>query len=375
MALAISVDQTIWRADSVEYPRITSSGYTYGLLKIGEEQYVEGISSPADWHFLNKSNRSLPLIVREGIAPTWTHSGTAGTGYGPLAATAGAPANGVGAYDATALNATNCSIEGRVINADRSVGISLQNGDATVVHDYTGANAKHAMYFQNTNGEPFGQGTIWEAGSIVTHGGYFQYALNDKGLIEKTGDIVRYYLVKPDYSMILLRTTRSKLTAAPKAEVKIYGATGSAIDHIITTSNDEASTTIEIIGVLENFQDWKNDFFRSSNADAIQMANNEPEFTYPNPKKRLRSLSANLASRSKTQALAFEAFFDWHGMEKEFLFVDKAKTDANSNPTEWWARFSSPLGDKTSAACIYSHQATITESYRRDYIPKLVRNE
>lgn len=375
MALAISLSSTKWRYDSANTVLFEISGLdNLGVIQAGQSEYIRGVVNGAmgdfEYGFKNRSYVDMPVTLRDQkVVPelSWvitddvivTEGGTSLLLGGFLTPPGG------GYFD-TALDPDICSVQARIASAG---GISLQNGDLTPVHDYTDPQVAHSM--RAIEG---GYGEIRENGEVVPIGSHFKwnaYSLDpgmDSMMIQVDHGIVRYYIVRPDNTMILLRTTRSKLLSAPKLEVKL-ASEGAQLDEIYYTEGEEAGTTIEIAGVLQNFQDWNNDFVISSTGDSIMMANNEPQFTFPNPKRNLRSLSANLAVRQKDERLAFEDFFMWHGNEKEFIFIDKAKTDADGNTTEFWARFASPFGDKSRNQCLSSHSAVITESYRRDYIP------
>lgn len=367
MPLSISLSREQFRYGSSIFPVITTSGYAsgHGVLKMGEIRYypnlpVEAFTLPLP----NKSHAPLTLCIREVEFPTWvTDANIASSGGGRnVLRTSGS--GYAGAYVNTALDGDKCSVEGTTPAVAGLCGISLQNGGATILHDYTDPDVIHSVTFK-----PNGVGEIRELGELVAQGAYFQYESSDKILLELTDGVLKYYLVKQDtFELVLLRSTRSKLTEDPKLEVMCHD-NGSGFGGLGYTQTDEATADIEIVASLENFQDWNNEYFIASTADAIMMANNEPQFTFPNPKKRLRSLNANLATRNKEFRLEYEDFFNWHGMEKEFLFIDKAKTDANDLPVEWWARFGSPFGDRSRNSCLSAHSAQIIESYRRDYVP------
>lgn len=368
MALSISTDKTKWRYDSTGLVGFVPVDIAdTGIVQFGEWDYKRGVTTDFEHRFRNRSYIDLPITLRDAVeVPTWVlTSGVTGSGAGPIL-NGNIPGGGAGVnggYYNTAIDGDLCSVQARV---ESGGGISLQDGSLTPTHDYTNAQVAHSMRCLGD-----GSGEIRELGVVVPVGGNFQWTLEgtDTILIQLKAGVVKYFLVKEDDTMILLRTTRSKLTEDPKFEINLEDEANS-LSEIYFTQTTEASTEIEIVGVLENFQDWNNEYFISSTADAIVMANNEPQFTYPNPKTRIRALNANLAMRDKTFRLYAEDFFNWHGTEKEFLFVDKAKTDIDDVATEWWARFASPFGDRSRNSCLSAHSAQIVESYRRDYIPK-----
>lgn len=371
MTLAISIDKDQFRYGSTLFPLISSTpaGADGAVIQIGEWDYLDDSEDAIYWPFRNRSEDSLVVAIRPR---TLVDSGDFTTGGGTFDYdfVSGAYVGDVTlswAYYPTALDGNKCSVEFGIVTVPSAgtserINLSIQNGDQTIVHDYSLGNAVHAVTLL-----PSGIGQISEIGSILGTGRNFFYETGDKILLKLESGIVKYFLVKPDRSMVLLRATRSKLTADPKFEFSITGP--ASVNRLWFSETYEETAEITVIGSLENFQDWNNEFAISSTAESILMANNEPQFTFPNSKKRLRSLAANLALRDKTDRLAYEEFFNWHGVEKEFIFVDKAKTDIDDNSTEWWARFASPFGDKSRNSCLSSHSAQIVESYRKDVVP------
>lgn len=363
-----------FRHDSPDLPFLSFSGVVnIGRLKVSDWIYSNIIASD----YLLSSNRlavpnktlpSCPLVLRNTLHGTdWTYTSdiTVTDATAGDIARSGSNGYGKGGYYNTTLTAAKCSVEAATAagSGSEDTFISLQNNSG-VVHDPFNAGFIHGIQFGKN-----GLLSILEVGAVPVVNGLHKYLPGDRCLIELTDGIVRYYHFTSGGKMTLLRATRSKLTTAPRATAGLR-KTGTSLLSILVFNNEEGSTNIETVGVIENFQDWKNDFNVMSNADSITMANNEQQFTYPNPKRRLRSLSASLGRRDKEERWAYEDFFGWHGMEKDFLFVDYAKTDAAGNPTEFWAKFASPFGDRSLNQCLSAHQAVITESYRSDYVPK-----
>lgn len=321
----------------------------------------------------NRSEPSVLAKLRGMDNVTWvadtgvTSSYASGTTYRKLK-TDGTPEY-KGAYYDTALSPTLCSVQAKlgtnpnVPDGSPVYGLSLQNSSGSIHQDPTNVAVSHAMRFDDN-----GQCIIFENGAIC---GYFRAAYVQTAMIELTSGVVRYYFIYADGSMKLLRTTRSKLTSAPKATIMLYAPDVQVTD-VWVMSNAQTTQSFESIGALYNFQDWFNEYALASTAEAIQMADNNPQFTFPNHKKRLRTLQANLNRRELSDRLAFIEFFNYHGTEKEFIFVDNARKDSNGNREEFWARFGSPLSDKMRASCISAAAATIIESYRNDYIPEAI---
>lgn len=365
MAITIVSSKNIVRADSTELPIISTTGIDdIGYLKVSDWLYVP----LTDDMPLQIPNRSLDLCALEArninfetlsVSTGITHASgtverTTNQSYG-------------GGYFNTALDGDSCSIQAKITSTGKLFGISLQDQSGPIVHDIdTNDTVAHAMIFGQN-----GLGSIKESGQSPPSNAYFKYDENDTALIELIGGIVRYFLIKPDGSMRLIRSTRSKLTEDPKGEAMVF-YNNTQLENVYFWNGEKQSTFIEAVGVLENFQDWFNDYAWVSTADALELANKQRQFTYPSTKTRLRTLTANLNMRTKDDRIDYVDFFLYHGMEKEFLFVDIAHKDRDGNPTEFWALFTSPFGDKIRNSCLSAHAASITESYRNDYVPKIL---
>jgi len=363
MALGITLDKTILRADSELFPVIDLvDPPATPAIKIADWLYFRLDDYPITIRLPNRTMKSCPVIVRDIDSPSFTlDTGVTQVTFNFFKNNT---SGWVGAYYNTALSSTRCSIEAKAVYLDRSTGISLQNSDVAITDNYFEANAVHSIIF--------GQGglaSIREKGVLVPYNSNFYYEVGDKAMIELDNGIVRYYHIKPDGIMRLIRATRSKLTAAPKAEVLLYTA-NAELDEVYVFNNAQASTSIELVAALENFQDWQNEFVWSSTADAIQLANNEYEYTFANSKTRIRSLTPNLNMRQKRDRDDFLDFFLYHGIEKEFLFLDKAHTDRAKHGTEFWAKFTAGFGDKARSSCLSMHGSQIVETFRSDLVAK-----
>lgn len=363
MALGITLDKTIHRADSELFPVIDLvDPPATPAIKIADWLYFRLDDYPLPIRLPNRTMKSCPVIVRDIDTPSFTlNTGVTQVTFNFFKNNTSGWA---GAYYNTALSTVKCSIEAKAAFDNRSTGISLQNGDVTITANYFDPNAVHSIIF--------GQGglaSIREQGVLVPNNANFYYEVGDKAMIELDKGIVRYYHIKANGEMRLVRATRSKLTAAPKAQVTLYTALAE-LHEVYVFNNTEAATSIELIGALDNFQDWQNEFVWSSTADAITLANNENEFTFANSKTRIRSLTPNLNMRVKRERDDFLDFFLYHGIEKEFLFLDKAHTDRDRNSTEFWARFTSGFGDKARSSCLSIHGSQIVETFRSDLVNK-----
>lgn len=368
MAITISSTRNIVRFDSTSLPRVATSGIDdIGYLKVADWAYIPITDVLMA---LQIPNRSLPVCKLEARNVNF-QALTVSTGIthasGTLSRT-GSDAYGGGYYN-TALDGDNCSIQVKIPDTLGLCGISLQDGSGTITHEIdVDTSVAHAMILDEN-----ALGSIRELGQLPPSNAYFKYEPGDTAFIELIDGIVRYFLVKSDGSLRLIRSTRSKLTEDPKAEVMVY-TSGYELTELYFWNGEAESTVIETVGVLQNFQDWFNDYAWISTADSLEMANKDLQFTYPSQKTRLRNLTANLNVRTKDDRDDFLAFFLYHGIEKEFLFVDLAHKDANNDPTEFWARFASPFGDKARSSCLSAHTASIVESYRNDFVPILTED-
>jgi hypothetical protein len=367
MALAASITPDRFRFDSYGSPVITFSGVTnIPVLMRSDWDYFYNPTSPFDLPPRNRTKFDCPLMLRNVFFPaTWV----LGTDISQDTPTQAFTNIGVDALDGavygTVLSAVHSAITARSLTAHDVVGISLQDSSGTIHHDYSMSTVAHAIVLGMN-----GLGSIYELGSKLKTVD-FPYEAGDSAMIELQGSLIRYFLIKVDGTLVKLRATRSKLTTTPKAEVQIFTA-GASADQVHIFNNEEYDFTYDSIGVLENFQDWVNDFSHVSTADPIQMADNIPEYTFPNSKRILRSLSPNLNMRVKADRDDFLDFFEYHNYDKDFLFIDNAHLDRDGNSTEFWANFTSPFGDKVRNNCLAQLGTQILESYRKDFILKIL---
>lgn len=378
MPLAVSIYPNQHRQDSTILPQITASGLTgVGFVKIAFEDsgnYFKLTSNPYAIQPPNKSLDPVPISLRQMINSLGNWTVDAGIGErsidNGLARSSGEGFNG--AIYSSVLNQSNCSIQATATSTQLSTGISLQNASA-VSHNYNDAVVKHGIILgQNA------RGAIWEAGQIPPNNGSFKYNVGDTPLVEVKNGICRYYLVSHDGQYRLLRTTRSKLTENPKAEVILYYA-GSALANVYLHSNNEAVTEFENIAVLDfdeesalfDWQVWRNPKTIATTADILQMADKTSRYTYPNQKRNLQSINLTPLSHETEGYWKIVETYRWHGQEREFIFVDRARKDILGEPTEFWAKFASPIQDSTINGCRFDHAVSIVEDYRTDYVPRI----
>lgn len=383
MALAISLNQTVHRNDSTRFPQATISGYDETpFIKLSNWQYFK---TETDVFYIFPSNRSLkdcPVILRDCKfdGGNWTKDAPSGdfsiattdTGF----SRSGGDTDGSwkGAYYDDALTGDIITVQAKATSINLSTGISLQDSPFTS-HDYFSADVAHSIIFGQN-----GQLSIFELGiKPASQNVDFRYEVGDVGMIEldNVNGIVRYYLVKPDNSTVLLRTTRSKLTTDPVAEAMLYFP-DSELEDVFICDGSEAVTTFENIGVarlekgVKEWQKWGNQRSRVSNANPIQLADGEFAFTFPSSKRTLRQLSLTPKTFNNGGFQDFEDFFNWHGNEKTFIFVDQVRKDALGNPQEFWARFGGPMTDTSKNACLFDYGVPVVEVNRSDYIPRVL---
>jgi hypothetical protein len=378
MALSIAISDAQVRFDSTIYPTVTIDDYANRpFIKLEDWQYFE---APSDSFLLqanNRSKRDAKLAVRDCFyegAQDWLYDGLIIIPASPngFKKDSGASAGWHGAFYDDSLVGDVISIQAKTTSIQLSAGISMQDNNPTNP-DYFDSKVAHAIIFGQN-----GQLSIREAGQIPKGTTTFTYEVGDIGMIELINNlVVRYYLIKTDGTMILLRTTRSKLTVAPTVDVMLYQPDSELVDLLICASSNEVSTTFENIGVADFqkdqriWQKYDNPRTRSTNAEPLQLADGRVAYTHLSSKKVYRSI--NLTPKTYNQAGFdyMEDFFNWHGEEKEFIFVDRARKDLNGNPQEFWARMS-PITDATKNRCVFEGTVQVIETSRRDFVPKRV---
>lgn len=390
MTLAIAINSLAFRNDSTVYPRIDISGYAdTPFIKLADWQYFQ---APKPSFLLEPNNRSLkdcPVILRNCVLDElgWSiDPSSPGFVIGfdgetnAFIRSGGTTDTWKGAYYDTPLTGDVITIQATATATDKSAGISFQN-DGDLSHNYFDEEVVHGIIFGQN-----GQLSIWEKGekpkNLIAD---FQYKIGDTAMIEIDSNlIVRYYLIKPDKSMELLRTTRSKLTTDPIAELMLF-QTGASLSHPFICSGPEEVATFENIAVATigkglndwekkkvDWQRWKNNRNRISNAEPIRLADGEFEYTYPSSKRVLRSIALTPKVKNFEGFQALEDFYNYHGDTREFIFVDYARRDKYGNPQEFWAKFSGGMSDAPSNLCLDDYSTTVQEVYRSDFIPQVL---
>lgn len=386
MALEITINTNQYRNDSTILPRLNISGYTEApFIKLHNWQYFKAVGAS---FLLEPNNRSMldcPVYLRDckydldnwnideeigdfEIVGDESHDGFIRSG-------GGAEGSWKGAFYDEELDGNIVSVQATAQSTQLSTGISLQDSPFAS-HNYFDDQVAHAIIFGQN-----GQLTIRELGiGPTSYNASYRYDIGDTAMIEldKLRNIVRYYLIK-NGEMVLLRSTRPKLTTNPIAEILLYFP-NSELRNVLIFNGDEAVTTFENIGVAyrkektQAWQKWHNPRTRISTAEPIQLADGEFEYTSPTSKKVLRQVALTPTTKNQEGFQNFEDFFSWHGNEKQFIFVDEARKDAKGNPQEYWARFVSGMGDETGNGCLFDYNVQIIEAYRGDYVPKMLDN-
>jgi hypothetical protein len=357
MPLGLATSKTRFRYDSPIKPEITPSGITnIGKLRVGFDLYETVTNAVAYEYDPPNQTDTKTIELRNVLRPAWDLGANVSlVSSDPKKSTA----NSNSGASFSALD-PNCSIEGKIADTGLICGVSLQTG--TVSYDKASADVEHALMSEGN-----GYVAVYELGVRLDYT-LTRCQTNDIILIDKQDTVVRYLLVRGG-AITILRQTRSKLTDGDIKGVLILYSIDAQLTEAYVYENEKTSLTLETFGVLENFQDWFNDFSTQSTAETLLAQDNTPHFTFPNGKKRIRVLNATRNVVSKTDARTFQEFFDHHGIEKDFIFVDQAKKDVDNEATWFWAKFASPFGNKTRPSCLAAETAIIQESFKKDVIP------
>lgn len=365
------------RFDSTILPIITSDlSVTNGFVQIDNWQYLPFVS-PKTFIPLNRTKKNIPLVLKNCEFPDLDT---------PLETGISASASSIerisgegysGAITDDALDADFCSVQVKITSTALTTGISLQDESETISHIYFDvATVAHAILLGQE-----GFGKIIELGEAVANNASFKYEVGDTVMIEHKGGIangiVRYYLIKPDGMMKLLRTTRTKLTENPKAEFLLY-FTGSQLDDVNVFSNDFVETTFESIGVAYFRNDTKQLYWQmfdnqkssQSIGESLELADKRTKTTYSNSKRRLASWGLTPKAQSIDEYWKYQDFVDYHDTAREFIFIDYARKK-DGVPTEYWVKFTSAFVDATRNGCQFNQSQSIVEDFRTDYIPRL----
>lgn len=354
--------KTLHRFDSPTLPVLLAENIVnIGKVVCLSQHYLpvqNGIA--VTWSPLNRTEKGF-LKVRNVFRPAWTReTGVNLTGSNDLTKTA---AEGFsGAYFNMEL-AANCSIEAKAIATNKSCAISLQTG--TLNYNFiTDSNpAEHCLVF--------GVGGIMSVFENGKSRFSCPYEVGDTGWIEKTGVAIRYYKVSAANKIQFLFSSRSKLAGNPKAVVTLFSQ-NAGLDNIFiyTNADDTVNNSVqyklkaETIGVLKDFQDWENNRTRTSTAETVTMVDGRKRHSFFNRLLRQDVINVNMDLRDRQMIEDFFEFYEWHGIEKEFIFIDNARL------YEKWFNFAGGLTDSPKNQCLQGASAQLVENLRSDYILK-----
>lgn len=378
MVLSVSIYPNLFRHDSTILPVLSGADVSGDIGYFQIENWLYFPFQNEDKPFLppNRTKREVSVKLKDCSFPTLTYDANISQGVGATIERSSGTGY-AGAYTTTALSDTKCSIQMKTASTYYSTGISLQDGSGTIEDDYTVATVAHSILLGQS-----GLGIIRELGELVVNNAFFKYEIGDSVMIELDNGIVRYYLFKENGEMQLIRTTRSKLTEAPKAEIMLYYPESRAEDvYVCDGESLIAETTFENIGVAYNqrfdgvsnklsWQKWQNPRAIQTIGDALEMADKRQEFTYPNEKTSLVSFQITPLAKNKTAMRELENFFRWHKNDTEFIFLDYARKDDDGNPTEYWMRFAAAISDQTKNGCVFDESVQMIEDFRNEYVPR-----
>ncbi len=357
MPIGISITKMQHRFDSPSLPYITVSGST-GFNRIlipGVYSYYQG-NEVLPWTPPNRSYENLVIKALELNGVTYVPA----TGTTFDSGSAAITRTGADGFSGAVAGpwSTDIAIEGKPTNILVTTGISLQSG--TIDYDFIFSNGiEHCIIFGVSNAL-----SIWEHG--VYKGGCF-WALGDRGLIIREGDIVKYYVIRANGTVELLRSTRSNLAASVYAVPMVYH-NGATVENCFVYVGTKAETTITTYGVLDGtFQDWGNQQQFESLAEKTMTKDKVEDFTYLSPVENVISMGLNLEWREEEKYQEFREFFEHHDLKRPFIFKDAARNKLRRIPrfpmadNEMLVNFVSAWKDNPLGAGIYGASVDIRE--------------
>lgn len=352
MALSISFSKLLHRFDSTAKPVFTASGYSNSpRWYFKGYKYLVGSGSPYTFTPLNRTDKIL-VELRDAITGGWNLSNASFAGQN-LTTTAGGfcGAKAGGPF-------SNVSIEGNPTDISSQIVFLGLQAESTYTFNHTVSAFHHCLLFS-----PNGIGEIWEAGLKVQS---FIWELGDKGLLEKIDGIIKYWLIKSNGDMKLIRSVRSLFTG-DVAIIAGASTNNSTINNIYIWLGDKTSVNLETFGVLDSsYQDWQNQAVWESLAEKTMNKDKRETFTYFTRLKQLKTLSLELEWREESEYLAFLSFFNWHDLDKDFIFIDTARNTAQK---EMFVKFVSGFKDSPLGGALYGISIDIRQSlYRNTFV-------
>lgn len=356
MVMTIQLDKRRHRFDSDSKPVITGAGWTdTPMIFIRNHLYYRNIGLPFEWNAPNKTDLA-EVYLRDISFWAWTTSAGINHDNSINQFSKNSNESFSGAHGTT-INAGNLWIEGKPLDASGTQMIALQSG-ATSFNFSAAGEIEHALVFGEN-----GIGQIYELGSLKEKNN-FVWSLGDRAIVELYGNIVRYYKISPLGFPTLLRSTRSKLSYPITPTIMIY-AKGGVMSEVAVWFGNEAKTTVQTYGVLEDFQNWQNKATWESLAEKTINKDKSENFTYFSEQKNLKSLSLEIDWDEGEDYREYLEFFKWHDMAREFIFVDAARSN------EFFAKFTSGFGDDPLGADTFGMAASIREMVNPPSIVRL----
>lgn len=357
MAVTIVASKPTHRHDIAGGIDFTIGGYVAATQYrfIASDQLYDDVAtgtSPVNQEFLNRtelfdavirrmniSTAALTSIVDGAISGTNRYSKTGGTGDGWHGAQFATAASGVVGVELKPIGVTSLSTYGVYLQSSASPNLGFL--DATV---------EHALVFGQN-----GVGQIYEGGVSKMR---FEWRQDDRGYIELRDGIIRYWQIRSDTDVRLLRATRTTMAYPVQPTFLLYHEAGTA--DVVLFLGEEASTSIQIYGVLNwDLQDLQNpQQIEPLGERSIDKGKGE-EVTYFTDEKNLITLSLNLEWRLEELYQEFREFFQYHDNFKEFIFIDKARDKLLLQPipsladNEMFAKFTGSWKDNPLGADLF----------------------
>jgi len=319
---------------------------SFPKLFIRDYLYEAVAGTQFDWNPPNRTDLGLKVEVRDLFLSSWTLSAGVTNIGNNFTKTANEGFSG--AYAGT-IAAGNCSIEGKPGYIYGNTVFALQSGAFTF--DYFNGDVEHALVFNTAVGAGKGNGFIKERGVFKK---YFAWEIGDTGLVELSDGIIRYYQIKASGEKILLRSKRSLLSYPITPTVVLYQV-GAVANSVRLWNGSGASLSMDLFGVLDDFQDWENSAAWESLAEKTMNKDKTEDFTYFSALKNLMTQSLNVRWDEGGRYRAFLDFWKWHDLDREFIFKDRARQ------SEYFAKFVSAFKDNPLGADTFGMSVDIRQ--------------
>lgn len=381
MTIAASIDRDIIRYDATVKPVLTVSGLIgQGYFKIGDFFYTPVENGTNEIQIPNRSAPNVPFEIHDQMVPSGedlTLSGSIDQTGDDSFISSGEGWGGISTE--TELTIDDTVIQMSVGDGTKVIGLAFLDTGCTTTHDYLSDQIPHSMIFGLN-----GLADVYELGVRVSS---FPFAIGDIAMMQIKNGIVFYSLRHTNGIIDNMCASLANFVELPLGEALAYSTGAEIASFGVLDTNDGVAIENQLIaggimmptgitqgsgstiGVLRDFQDWFNDYNIVSTSDSLMLADNNVEFSFANNKKRLRQINPNLARRDKSYRLDVETFFNYHGLEIDFCFVDEAKKDVANVHTYWWARFIAPMSLKTRSSCLNAMSCLITETSNTNALP------